>query len=115
MKYPEVSKRLTFAMNERGIKAVELSERSGVSKASISQYTNGTHCPSNKMALQLAQVLRVNPLWLMDLDDDMNRELSNSAKNDAKLRTVVEYYKTLSPENQALIDNMLAALTAKQN
>jgi len=115
MKYPRVAKRLTFAMNEKNIKAVDLAEKSGVSKASISQYTNGTHCPSNKKAQQLADVLRVNPLWLMDLDDDMHREIITENKvENPKEKEVIRLYSQLPKEHQQLIDNMLITLLSKQ-
>ena len=137
MKYPEVSKRITLAMNEINIKAVELAEKSGVSKASISQYTNGSHCPSNKKAQQLADVLHVNPLWLMDLDGDKNRKITvddvilvgpkgntnhtpvsiSNTKNDEESereKKFVELYSRLKDSEKNLIDNMIATLISKQ-
>lgn len=68
MKYPETAKRLRDAMNEKGIIAQELADRSGVKKASISQYINGSHKPSNQSSGAMASVLNVNPLWLMGFD-----------------------------------------------
>ena len=47
MKYLLTAKRLRKALNECGIRPQDLSDRSGVSKASISQYLNGSHKPSN--------------------------------------------------------------------
>ena len=68
MKYPETAKRLRDAMSEKGIIAQELADRSGVKKASISQYINGSHKPSNQSSGAMASVLNVNPLWLMGFD-----------------------------------------------
>ena len=70
MKYPEVARRITEALQDAGIRPVDLSHRTGISKASISQYMSGTHCPTNVRAGQIAEVLKVNPAWLMDLSDD---------------------------------------------
>lgn len=51
-----------------GMKAVELVEKSGVSKNCISQYLNGRNGPDNVNATKLGKALGVNPLWLMGYD-----------------------------------------------
>lgn len=68
MKHEKTARRLRDAMAERNIIAQDLAERSGVSKASISQYINGSHKPSNVSAGKMAEVLEVSPLWLMGFD-----------------------------------------------
>lgn len=68
MKYPIIAQRLKEAMADKDMKAVELSEKSGVLKSSISQYVNGTHQMSNKKAGAIAEVLEVDPAWLMGFD-----------------------------------------------
>lgn len=68
MKHEKTAMRLRDAMAERNIIAQDLAERSGVSKASISQYINGSHKPSNVSAGKMAEVLEVSPLWLMGFD-----------------------------------------------
>lgn len=68
MKHPITAQRLKEAMNEKGMKAVELSARSGVLKSSISQYMNGSHSMSNKAAGAIGKVLGVDPVWLMGFD-----------------------------------------------
>ncbi|MFR4336894.1 MAG: helix-turn-helix domain-containing protein [Lachnospira pectinoschiza] len=47
MKNEITAKRLQIALSNKNMKPQELCEASGVSKASISQYINGSHCPSN--------------------------------------------------------------------
>lgn len=68
MKYEIVSKRLKEAMNDMNISAAELSKKSGVGKSAISHYYNGSHCPHNDNAFLLAEVLNVEPTWLMGFD-----------------------------------------------
>lgn len=68
MKYPEVSKRLTQLLNEKKMTAQELSDKSGVGKSSISHYINGSHEPHNRNAGAMAEVLEVNPAYLMGFD-----------------------------------------------
>lgn len=72
MKHELTAKRLQLAINNANISAQELANRSGVAKASISQYVNGSHKPSNISSGKLAPILGVNPLWLMGFDVPMN-------------------------------------------
>lgn len=68
MKNEETAKRLKFAMAAHKLTAKQLSDKSGVSEPSISQYLHGTFAPKNKTAAKLAKVLHVNPMWLMGFD-----------------------------------------------
>lgn len=68
MRNPETAKRLSEAMNRKKLTAKELSDMSGVSESSISQYLHGLFAPKNKTAAKLADVLCVNPMWLMGFD-----------------------------------------------
>lgn len=72
MKHELTAKRLQLSMNNAGLSAQELSNQSKVAKASISQYVNGSHKPSNISSGKMASVLNVNPLWLMGFDVPMN-------------------------------------------
>lgn len=74
MKNEITAKRLQIAMDQQHMKAQELATRSGLNKASISQYINGTHAPSNISAGKMAAVLNVNPVWLMGYDVPMARD-----------------------------------------
>ena len=64
--------RLTEAMQLRGIRASELSLRTGLSKARISQYVNGKFVPKSDAVLLIAEALRVSELWLLGKTADMN-------------------------------------------
>lgn len=68
MKNKETARRLQEALDRKGITPSELAKKSGVSKASISQYLNGSHAPSNISSAKMANVLHVNALWLMGFD-----------------------------------------------
>ena len=72
MKHELTAKRLQIAMNNVNITAQGLSNKSGVAKASISQYVNGSHKPSNISSGKMAMILNVNPLWLMGFNVPMN-------------------------------------------
>ena len=62
--------RLTEAMALRGVRASELSKRTGLSKARISQYVNGKFIPKSDAVLLLAEALEVSELWLMGKTSD---------------------------------------------
>lgn len=68
------AKRLEDILEVKGMRPVDLSIRSGVSKASISQYIHGTSTPGNISAQKMADVLNVSPMWLMGFDVPMNKE-----------------------------------------
>ena len=65
MKFLETARRLKTALDSKNMKPQELADLSGVSKSSISQYVNGSHKPSNMSAGKMAEILGVDPLWLM--------------------------------------------------
>lgn len=94
MKYPETAKRLSDALNLKRIKAQELADASGVAKASISQYINGSHCPSTLSAGKMASVLGVDAMWLMGFDVPMIKTIEKDAKKasclDQELFAAVE-------------------------
>ena len=81
MKYPITAQRLKEALNENNMKAQELADKTGINKASISQYINGSHMPSNLSAAKISNVVDVSPLWLMGFDvpkydvDSLERKL----------------------------------------
>jgi len=77
MKHEETAKRIRFALDKAEISAKELSVKSGVAEASISQYVNGYHKPSNISAGKMAPILSVNPMWLMGFDEPMEKGYHN--------------------------------------
>lgn len=85
MKYPEISRRFKHILSLRDMKQIELADRAGIDKSFISHYVNGTHCPSNEKAQLLADILNVNPLWLMDLSDDMLSPATQFTPDQVKL------------------------------
>ena len=96
MKYPLISKRITEIMNEKDMRAQDLANASGVSKASISQYVNGTNCPSSLTAKKLGEVLGVSPMWLMGMDYDRHGRHIGGIMMDSyvtSLKACIEPYK----------------------
>ncbi|MED9966496.1 MAG: S24 family peptidase [Blautia sp.] len=78
MKNPITAQRLSTALANANMIPQELANASGVSKASISQYLNGSHSPSNISSGKMAKILNVNPVWLMGFDVPMIEQVSFS-------------------------------------
>ena len=93
MKHALTAKRLSIALSNANMKPQELANRSEVNKASISQYINGSHKPSNISAGKIASVLQVNPLWLMGFDVPMTETLS---KNSPCKGVVINVYGSVA-------------------
>ena len=72
--------RLKQAMNLRGIKASELSEKAKIPKSAISQYLSGLYEAKQKSIFKLANVLDVSEGWLMGLDVPMERTTDEMLK-----------------------------------
>lgn len=70
------SERLQKAMTVRGIKQIELVEKTGISKSAISQYLSGAFVPKQKNTYKLADALNVDPAWLMGKDVDMEKKVN---------------------------------------
>ena len=89
MKNELTAKRLQLALGRSNMRPQDLSDASGVSKASISQYINGSHSPSNISAAKIGKVLNVNPLWLMGFDVSDNAPVSSSGSQSSSCATVI--------------------------
>lgn len=74
-------KRFIEAMEIRGIKAADLSRKTGISESTISQYRSGYAEPKEKKLALIADVLSVNPTWLMGLNVSMEI-IEDPSKND---------------------------------
>lgn len=70
MTYEDIGKRIKERRRELDISAVDLSVRLGLSKATIHRYENGD-IKNIKLPIvdAMAQILKVNPLWLLGKSD----------------------------------------------
>lgn len=109
MKNEETAKRLQDAMNKKGITQRELSEKSGVSEASISQYTNGSHAPGNISAKKIGEVLGVDPLWLMGFDI-----YEHDISMDTQLKRIFDYVQNLTSIGRDTIETIAKTLSERE-
>ena len=111
MKYPITAQRLRESLNDNRMKPQELADLSGVNKASISQYVNGSHAPSNISAGKMAPYLHVSALWLMGFDVDKINEIGNveivEKADEKKALELYEKYTKADPNIKAAIEALL--------
>lgn len=88
---------------------IELSERLGCPKSSVSYYLSGQRSPS-KMAIQLIALnLGVNPCWLCGLDVPKRSNAKIVAYDDAlienneRMREFASLMRRLTPDQQDLV------------
>ena len=83
------SERLKEALNIRGMKASELSDRAGINKPSISCYLSGRYEPKQEALYKMGRVLDVAEMWLAGYDIPMERpqeQKNNDAISDIVVR-----------------------------
>ena len=108
MKCPIIAQRLSEALNDKKMKPQELADKSGVNKGSISLYMNGKGAPGNLNAGKMAEVLEVNPMWLMGFSADKYNinapvdyllndiQIEVERMNDGAKEKLLEYAKFLN-------------------
>lgn len=92
MKREKLSVRLKEAMEIRGFRAVDLIDRTGIPKVTLSYYMSGKTEPKADRIYTLAKVLDVSEAWLMGFDVPMYRT-DEQKKNDVLAEVVVRLRK----------------------
>lgn len=108
MKYELTAKRLKMALDDAGLSQQELADKSGVAKASISQYINGSHSPQNLNSGKMGEVLGVNPLWLMGFDVEMRKDISYG-KADEDIG-ILEKFSMLNERDKKIVLNLIDSM-----
>ena len=86
----ELKNRLRSALNLQNMKAIELSEKTGIPKSAISQYMSGYAKPKQDRIYLLARALNVSEAWLMGYDVPMERTSSKPRKKGVKIPVLGE-------------------------
>ena len=113
--------RLNKAMALRNMKAIDLSEKTGISKARISQYVNGIYTPKSKSTYIIAQALNVSETWLMGIDVPMEpqkAEIENAPSDTTKsalIKEIIEKLSKLSPNNQKIVIDLIDTMLKNQS
>ena len=112
MKNELTAKRLRQAISEMNLKPQELADLSGVNKASISQYLNGSHAPSNISSGKMGKILNVDPLWLMGFDVPMRKTKDESEAN--KDFELLEKFSLLNDNEKEMVIGMTDLMISKK-
>ena len=118
-------KRITKALDIRGIKQVDLCKMTGIPKSSLSLYLKDAYEPKQDRIYKLAQTLGVSEAWLMGYDVPMERadwqkkndqlaQLIALMRKDSEFANMVKKLSLLTPEQRESIKPILAAF-AQQN
>lgn len=99
-------KRFIQAKEQSGLRWIDIANRSGLDKASISQYKNGIHIPEPDALYRLAVVLNVSMEWLTGADgpsatvDDSEILNRYHQLNDLGKREFMRFLDSLSSDGQ---------------
>ena len=97
----ELKDRLREALKIRGMRAVDLVEKTGIPKGTISYYLSGKTEPKADRLYIIAQALDINEAWLLGYDVAMTRTVDQK-KNDqlakliVRLRRDEKFYNTVA-------------------
>lgn len=92
MKREKFNIRLKEAMDIRGLRAVDLIDRTGIPKVTLSYYMSGKTEPKADRVYTLAKALDVSEAWLLGFEVPMYRT-DEQKKNDALAEIVVRLRK----------------------
>lgn len=101
------AKRLNTALKLRGMKPVDLHERTGIGKSSISQYMSGLVNPKQDRIYLMAVALNVNELWLMGHDVPMERQSFELQPLSKAEQSLIEKYRAINEDHRDAIDHQL--------
>ena len=112
--------RLDIALNERNMKPSDLAKASGISEATISQYRSGYSKPKYDRLVSIAEVLNVDPVWLIGMDVPMEPTIEakvgmivSALDNNKEMAELFELLRKIDANGQNLILTMARELAKK--
>jgi len=114
----ERNNRIEEALNIRGMKAVELAEKTGLSQASISHWAKQRWQPKATPLNKLAKALDVSEMWLAGYDCPMERPakqkkhdkinaLSEVLEDNDRLANLMFTIATLTDTQLSSVENLV--------
>ncbi len=115
------AERLKEALDLRGMKQVDLSEKSGISKPNISCYLSGKYEPKQEALYKMGKALDVAEMWLAGHDVSMERpkaqkendalaDLNERIKKEKDFKELIFKINALKPEQLLTIKNLLGMI-----
>lgn len=86
--------RLEQALQLRMMKPSDLAIKTGLSPATISQYRSGYSSPRSKKLQLIADVLKVDPVWLMGMDVPMEKNRSSEDLSTEDREFLAAYHRS---------------------
>lgn len=113
--------RISEALSLRNMKAVELAEKSGISKSSLSSYISNRWQPKQAALYKMAKALDVSEMWLAGYDVTMQRPteqkradelavLIHQLRKDSDLLRILTYASKLNKDQKRIIEVMMSEL-----
>lgn len=97
----EIKNRIAKALDIRGMKPIELAEKTGIPKASISQYLSGYAKPKGDRIYLLAKALSVQEAWLLGFDVDIENKIKFNLTSEAEEHLMlIALYEELNESNR---------------
>ena len=107
----EFQYRLQKSLAESGLTASELSERTGISEANISNYINGKYIAKQDKVYLLANALGVDPYWLMTGEEPTRLPTDeNEAPQTQEARVISGGVDKMPPEKREQALKVLRAI-----
>lgn len=114
--------RISEALALRGMKKIELAEKTGISKATISHWNNQKYQPKQVNLMKLAKALDVSEMWLAGYDVPMERpveqkksdelaQLIHSIRKDEELKNLFVSICSLTGEQRKTIKSIVDELS----
>ena len=114
----EKKNRIEEALSLRGMKQVELCEKTGISKSSLNHWIKQHWQPKQKALLAMARALDVSELWLAGYDVDKKRPVEqvkmdrlarhvHRLKGDEKLLNISMSLCNLNLDQLNIVENMV--------
>lgn len=118
----EIKNRLDEALKLRGMKPVELSDKTKISKASICSYSKQRWQPKHEAIHKMAIALDVSELWLAGYDVPMERPVSQKkmdqlaesilkVKSNDRYVNLVNNIVKLDEDQLSLVENLIYQIT----
>ena len=111
------AQRLAKVLKIKGIKQTDLCNRANIPKSSLSLYLSGAYEPRQDRLYSMAQILDVNPVWLMGYDVPMEREKelpSEEIKLSEGEELLLELFRRIPEDKQHLVLQMIRAALGTQ-
>ena len=112
------AERLKEALALKNMKSIELSEKSGVNRPSISCYLAGKYDPKQSALYRMSKALDVNEMWLAGYDVPMERPpeqkqtdamvaLTKRMRKEKEFKELILRISTLNSKRLKTIQSML--------